>query len=270
MRMAAKSGCFELDNVVTVAVTPISTKSTSIRIIAQDPSGGDYSAMLVSCYSMSAKYPCSAFPMAKNILANRSITVQGYYEKSAMGGFEYLSLDSVTDNAAGTPPAPQAVMLADIERGASKPAWWFEKVTLTISAADQLVMFDFSPPEFKSTKMPPPTCGIEYGFGMKPTSASGTAGAACMGTTTQPPGQTTVNANEVLFGTDYYAGFTANSECTCLSAKTMKPYPGLLSATSTLQGTVSGILFYDTAAGAGYQYLSPMLNADAPITNLSM
>src|SRR5512136_1479827 len=50
MRMAATSGCFELDNVVSVATTPISTKSTSIRIIAQDPAGGDYSAVLVSCY----------------------------------------------------------------------------------------------------------------------------------------------------------------------------------------------------------------------------
>ena len=67
----------------------------------------------------------------------------------------------------------------------------------------------------------------------------------------------------------FHGGFTANSECSCISAKTNMPYPGLLSATSTLSGTVSGILFYDAFSATGYQYLSPLLNADAPITNLS-
>jgi hypothetical protein len=50
----------------------------------------------------------------------------------------------------------------------------------------------------------------------------------------------------------------------------MQPYPGLLSATSTLSGTISGILFYDAFSNVGYQFLSPLKNADAPITNLSM
>jgi hypothetical protein len=270
MRQAATSGCFEVDNVVSVAVTPITANSTSIRIVAQDAAGGDYSGVLVSCYdSATTKHPCTAFPTAKNILAGRSITVQGYYAKgaAAAGGYEYLSLDSVTDNASGTAPAAKAVLLADIERGAMKPAYWFQKVTLTIAAADMLGMFDFSPSEFKSTTAGA-TCGSYYGFGMKPKSASGTAGAGCSGTT-QPAGQATVNANEVLFGTDFHGGFTANSQCACISTKTNMPYPGLLSTTSTLSGTVSGILFYDAYSAAGYQYLSPLLDADAPITNLS-
>jgi hypothetical protein len=270
MRMAATAGCFELDNVVSVAVTPISTKSTSVRIIAQDAAGGDFSGINVTCYdSATTAHPCTAFPTAKSILAGRSITVQGYYSKAA-SGYEHLSLDSVTDNASGTAPAPKAVMLADIERGAMKPAAWFQKVTLTIAAADMLGMYDFSPAEFKSTSATATTCGTYYGFGMKPKSATGTAGAACSGTT-QPPGQTMINANEVLFGTDYYGGFTANSECSCISSKTGKPYPGLLSSSSTLSGTVSGILYFDTVTGgAAYQFLSPLTNADAPITNLSM
>ncbi len=270
MRQAATSGCFEVDNVVSIAVSPVTANSTSIRIVAQDPAGGDYSAILVSCYdSATTKHPCAAFPTAKNTLAGRSVTVTGYYEKgsAAAGGYEYLSLDSITDNAAGTAPAAKSVLLADIERSAMKPAYWFQKVTLAIGTADALGMFDFSPSEFKSTSTTA-TCGSFYGFGMKPKSATGTAGAACTGTT-QPAGQTTIDPNEVLFGTDFHGGFTANSECSCISSMTSKPYPGLLAANSTLSGTVAGILFYDAFSAAGYQYLSPLTNADAPITNLS-
>jgi hypothetical protein len=271
MRQAQKSGCFELDNVVTIATTPISAKSTSIRIVAQDPMGGDYSAVVVNCSdSMTTKYPCTAFPTAKNILAGRSVTIQGFYAKAsaAKGGYEDLSLDSITDNGTGTAPAAATLMLADIERGASKPASWFQKVTVTVSAADTLRVFDFTPPELKSQTASASGCGGIYGFGMLPKSATGTAGAACSGTM-QPAGQTMVNANEVLIGTDFHGTFTANSECGCISAKTSAPYPGLISASSTLSGSVSGILFYDANNGVGYQLLAPLKDADAPITNLS-
>jgi hypothetical protein len=33
---------------------------------------------------------------------------------------------------------------------------------------------------------------------------------------------------------------------------------------------VKGILFYDAYSATGYQYLSPVADADAPISNLSM
>jgi hypothetical protein len=270
MRQAAKSGCFELDGVVSVATTPITAKSTSIRIVAQDSSGGDYSAIVLDCSdSATAKHPCTAFATAKNVLAGRALTITGFYEKAsaAKGAYEYLSIDAVTDTGAGTAPAPATAMLADIERAANKPALWFQKVTVTIGAADTLGMFDFSPAEFKSSSATA-TCGSFYGFGMLPKSVTGTAGGACSGTT-QPSGQTAVNANEVLIGTDFHGTFTANSECSCISMKTMAPYPGLLSAASTLTGTISGVLFYDASANVGYQFLAPLKDADAPISGLS-
>ena len=266
MRMAKTSGCFEIDNVVTVATSPQTASSKSIRIIAQDPAGGDYSGIVVTCYSTSAKHPCTVLPTAGAIIAGRSITVMGYYVN---GGYESMSIDSVTDNGSGTPPAPASLVLTDVERGAMTTAKWFQKVTLTIAAADQLKMFDFFPPEFQPSSQSG-TCTHVYGFGMIPKSASGAPGPACSGTTMQPAGMTAINNAEVLFGTDYYGGFTANSQCTCISSKTMKPYPGLLSAGSTLSGKVSAILFYDQFSGPGYQYLSPLTNADAPITGLSM
>ena len=267
MRMGATSGCFELDGVVTIATTPQGASSTSIRIIAQDSAGGDYSGIVLNCYSTSSSHPCTAYSTAKSILPGRTVTVQGFYEKaSAMkGAYEYFSIDGITDTASGTAPAPASVMLSDIERGGNQPKYWFQKVSLTIAAGDQLKAYDWTPPEFKATS----GCHV-YGFGMLPKSATGTATPACSGTTTQPAGQTSPSANEVLFGTDYYTTFKANTECTCLSSSTMMPYPGLLQSTSTLSGAVKGILFYDAYSSAGYQYLSPVADADAPITNLSM
>ncbi len=266
MRQAGTSGCFELDGVVSIAVSPVTASSTSVRIIAQDAKGGDYSGILATCYSSaSEKHPCTVFPTAKNILIGQALTITGYYDKTT-AGYEYLSIDSTTDPGSGPAPAPAPVTLAQIERGASTPAKVYQNVTFTIGASDALKLFDFSPPEFMATGG---TCAGFYGFGMLPKSASGTVGAACSGTTTQLAGQTTVNAAEVLFGTDYYGGFTAQSECTCVSSKTSKPYPGLLASNSTLMGPVTAILFFDTtSAGVAYQYISPLTNADAPITNL--
>ncbi len=269
MRSAAKTGCFQFENVVSLAVTPVGASSTSVRIVVQDPAGGDYSAIVLSCSQNSSTHPCAAFTTAKNILAGRALTIAGtFYKGSATkGSYETFDLDTVSDNSSATAPAASNVPVSDIERSANKANLWFQKVTLNIGSTDQLKMFDFSPPEFKSTTTTS-GCGMEYGFGMLPKSATGTAGAACSGTT-QPTGQTSVNASEVLIGTDFHGGFTANSECGCISTKTSKPYPGLVSSTTTLSGVVSGILFYDTSGSVGYQFLSPILATDAPLTNLS-
>jgi hypothetical protein len=267
MRSAATSGCFELDGVVTVAATPQTTNSTSIRIIAQDSAGGDYSGIVLNCYSNSTSHPCAAYSTAKSILAGRTVTVQGFYEKASAtkGGYEYVSIDQITDTASGTAPAPASVMLSDIERAGNQPKYWFQKVSLTITSGDILQAYDWTPSEFKATS----GCHV-YGFGMLPKSATGTATPACMGTTMQPAGQTTASPNEVLFGTEFYGtgNFTAQSECTCLKSSTMMPYPGLLTSMSTLSGAVSGILFYDAYSSAGYQYLAPLRDSDAPITHL--
>ena len=202
MRQAAKSGCYELDDVVTLAVTYVGANTTSVSIHVQDSAGGDYSAIQLACSTTSSSHPCTAFSSAKTILAGRKVTVQGLYIKSsaAKGGYESFEIDNITDEGAGVSPAPAAVAEADLERSATttmsgKPvaANWFQVVSATIS--DKLVMFDWSPPEFARANMS--ACPKWFGFGLIPTSAGATPGAACNGTT-QPAGQTTVNPKEVL------------------------------------------------------------------------
>ena len=101
------SGCFELDGVVTLATTPVSSKGTSVTIYVQDAAGGTWSGLRLSCSSTSTSHPCSAFATAKNVLAGRSDNVTGHYIKSsaAKGGYEEFPIDSISDVGAGTAPA---------------------------------------------------------------------------------------------------------------------------------------------------------------------
>jgi hypothetical protein len=135
--------------------------------------------------------------------------------------------------------------------GKPSAAYWFQLVSANIS--DKLVMFDWTPPEFKRSGAGT-SCPQQFGFGMIPTSAGATAGMACSGMT-QPAGQTTVNAKEVLVSTDYYTGFNVSSDCAC-------PFMGTTTLTSGMgtSGTIKAILDYDVPYGstAGYQYLSPL------------
>jgi hypothetical protein len=251
--------CYELDNVVTIAITPTTSTSKSVTIYAQDAAGGDYSAEMFGCSSSSTSHPCPAFTTAKAILTGRSVTITGLYIKSAAtkGGFEEFYIDSITDNAAGTVPTPAAVALTDIERGGNKTADWFQMVTTTIAPADKLVMFDWTPPEFTGTGSCP-----QYGFGMLPMSATGTASAACTApvttTSTQPAGQAAVNAAEVMVGTDFYQGFTYTTDCAC-SAKYTQPLPTVGQGVS---GAITVLLNYDVPymATTGYQFIDPIIN----------
>ena len=255
------TGCYELDGVVSLAVTPVAATTKGVTIYAQDAAGGDYSAVKMGCSSTSTSHPCTVFATAKSVLPGRALTVMGTYIKSAAakGGFEELYIDSITDTGSGVAPAPAALTEVDLERGAttastSKPmaAYHFQLVTATIS--DKLVMYDWTAPELKGSFG---TCP-QYGFGLIPTSASATSGAACSGTT-QPAGQATVNAKEVLVGTDFYGGFTYTTDCACASMY-MQPLP---TAGQGVTGAITALLNYDVPymQTVGYQFLSPLTNA---------
>ncbi len=269
MRQAAKSGCFELDNVITLAATYVGSSSTSVTLHVQDALGGDYSAVQLSCSESSTTHPCTAFSTAKGILTGRKVTVQGLYLKSsaAKGGYETFEIDSIADAGSGTAPSPAPLQEADLERSSTmstggKPmaAYWFQVVSANLT--DKLLMFDWSPPEFARGGTST-SCPQWFGFGMIPTSAGATAGAACSGTT-QPAGQTTVNPKEVLIGTAYFTGFTYTCDCACNTYTPPDPAPTAGQGTS---GAIKAILDYDVVYGqtTGYQYLSPLTNANFTI-----
>ncbi len=261
MRMGTVSGCFTLTNVVTLGTTP-STKSP--RLFVQDAAGGDFSAMVTKCSSTSTSHPCSINTQVAAIADSHSVTITGTYIKTASTTFEEFFIDSLTDNGATTAPAAATATLAQIERSGTAKNLRFQRITVNIAAADKLRMFDWTPPELANTSAT--ACSYQFGFGMLPMSATGTAAAACSNGTTQPTGQAAVNANEVLIGTDFYKTFTVSSDCRCAKMFVdMEP-----TATSTLTGTLSGLLVFDVPFGAtaGYYYLAPKSMTDAPITNL--
>ncbi|MEO8846571.1 MAG: hypothetical protein ABI591_20100 [Kofleriaceae bacterium] len=262
MRMGTVTGCYKLTNVVTLGVTP---STASPRLFVQDAAGGDFSALETKCSSGSTAHPCTIAAMVKLIPDGHSVTVTGTYIKTAATTFEEFFIDNVVDNGAGTPPAAATATLAQIERGGTAANLRFQRITITIAAADMLQMYDWTPGEFANTSAT--ACPYQFGFGMLPKSVTGTtAAAACASGTAQPTGQASPNAHEVLIGTDFYKGFTVSSDCRCAKTFTdMEP-----SATSTLSGTVGGLLGFDVPFGgsAGYYYLDPKSATDAPITNL--
>ena len=261
MRMGTATGCFKLTNVVSLGTTP---SKTTPQIFVQDAGGGDFSAMLTKCSSTSTTHPCTFATQAAAIADGHSVTITGTYIKTAATTFEEFFIDGITDNGAATAPAPATATLAQIERSSTATNLRFQRVTVTIGQADALKMYDWTPSEFANTSAT--ACTYQYGFGMLPSSATGTAAAACSSGTAQPNGQAAINAKEVLIGTDFYKTYTVSSDCRCAKMFTdMEP-----SATSTLVGTVSGLLSFDVPFGAtvGYYYLDPKVMADAPITNL--
>jgi hypothetical protein len=190
------------------------------------------------------------------------VTLRGTYVRDSKTKTETFYTASLTINGTAlSTPAPTALTLADIERGAFTRAAWFQKVSVTIGAGDTLHMFDFTPPELAG---PNTQCDHQLGFGMLPASASGTPGMACANNTTQPPGQSSVNAAEVLIADDFYKGFTISSDCRCAGGQhSMEP-----TMSSTAAGPISGILLYSAIfGGVAFQYLAPKTNTDFPITN---
>jgi hypothetical protein len=259
MRQGTATGCFELDNVVSIALTPSKGSPT---LYVQDSGGGAFSAMRTKCSSTSTAHPCTVATQVAAIALGHSVTVKGTYIKSKSTGYEIFYIDSVADNGAGTLPTAGAAVIADIERGGTNRGLAFQRVTLTISASDPLQMYDWTPSEFVYTGAT--KCPYQFAFGMIPKSANQTATAACTSGTAQPTGQATPNAAEVLIGTDFYTGFAISSDCRCAKMYSdMEPAAG-----SKLSGPVSGILVFDVPFGGtvGYNYLAPQSGADAPIT----
>ena len=259
MRMGAP-GDYALADVVVLAVTP-STKAP--RLFVQDAAGGDLSAVMADCSSTSTAHKCTVNATVAGLTVGHKVTLKGTYIRSAAnkGGFETFYIDSAVDGGAGTLPAVTAMAMADVERGASKRAQWFQHVSVTLGEA--LLMYDWTPSEFVYSGAT--QCPYQFGFGMIPTSAGGTAKPACSGTSSQPAGQTSPSASEILIGTDFYATYTVSSDCRCTAMFSAKAP----TSTSKLTGTLAGILVYDVPymTSAGYQYIAPIQPSDAALTN---
>lgn len=257
-----KSGTYELDSVVVLAVTP-SAKNPVVFV--QDAAGGDFSAIIVRCESGSAKHPCSVATELHGVSPGQTITLQGVYEKSSSmkGGFESFYPSSFTAVGTGTLPTATALTTADIQRGAARTAHWFQRVTATLSVP--LVIHDFSPPELAFSGAM--KCPYQNGFTLvaSGSSSAGSPSQACAGTSAQPAA-VAASADEVLIGTDFYSGFKVTSDCRCASQFGDK----LVTATTSISGTLSGILVYDVPfmMTTGYQYIAPVSAADAPLTGL--
>jgi hypothetical protein len=258
-----KPGCMELDNVVSIGLTP-STKSP--RLFVQDAAGGDFSAMMVKCSSTSTTHPCTVASTVANIANGHKVTVQGTYIKSSSTMFEEFFVDTITDNGAGTAPAVGTATLAQIQRNGTAHNLAFQKVTTTIAAADKLLMYDWTPSEFVysgATK-----CPYQFGWGMIPASVGGvTMGLNCASQAQPyqpPPMSSAPNAGEVLIGTDFYSGFHVSSDCRCTTM-----FQDKQPATSaSVTGAITGLLVFDVPFGGttGYFYLAPQADTDFPIS----
>jgi hypothetical protein len=260
MMRGGAPGDYEMDDVVAIALTP---SSKSPKLVVQDSTGGDFSAIQLTCSGSSASHPCTVASTVHTVTLGHKVTVKGTYIKSklASGGTETFYLDSITDNGAGTAPAPVMVDETAIERATdtSVAGWnakFWQKVTVTPTEA--LVMYDWTPTDLKFSGTWPgcTTAPFVFGFGMIPTSAMTTATAACTVKTAPAPSQATSDGKEILIGTDYYKDFAVSSDCQCAKAPTMVP-----GATTTwpMGMAMTGILGYDAPIGGtmGYKYFSP-------------
>jgi hypothetical protein len=264
MRQSMPPGCYELDGVITLAITP-STDSPTLYV--QDAGGGSYSAVETKCVSSSMSHPCSVAAQVAAIPMGHSIKLQGTYIRSMSTHYEEFYISTITDNGAGTVPAPTVATVQQLARSSMDLGIAFQKVSVNVSNADKLVMYDWTPAELSRTAT---ACPYVFGFGMIPKSVTGvTPGAACTNGTSQPPGIATPNSAEVLIDTRFYTGFTVNSDCRCAKMY-MNVEP---SATSTVTGPIGGILLYTVPymASTGFTVLAPTTGpaagSDFPITN---
>ena len=262
MRMGTKSGCFELDNVVTTALT---ASTTNPHLFVEDSAAGPFSAMMTECESHSTTHPCSVASTVTGLAMGHSVTVKGTYIKTKSTTFEEFFIDTVTDNGATTAIPAATATLADIERGGSNAGLRFQYVSVNIPAGQELEMYDFTPVEF--TDSAATSCPFVTGFGMIPKGMGTVATAQCVGSgsaATQPGGVATPSANEVLFGTDFFKTFEVDPDCKCARTPSVEP-----TTTSTYSGTLKGMLLFDVPFNGtmGYYYIEPTTAADAPIAN---
>jgi len=253
---AGAPGSYEIDNVVAIARTP---SASSPRLFVQDPAGGDFSAMMATCSSTSTSHPCSVAPVVAGVQEGNVVSLKGSYLKSS-AGLESFYIDSVTVGGTRALPAPASVALADVQRSANRARLWFQHVQVNLGSGT-LKMYDFSPADQKYVGSP--GCPQFFGWGMVPSTSSDVVGGACSGTT-QPPspvGSGAPPSDEIVVGTDFYTTFGYSADCACAAQE----QETLLTASSTLGGTVGGMLICDVPFGATtvYQYLAPKSAADA-------
>jgi hypothetical protein len=267
-------GDYQLVDVVAIALTP---SSKSPKLVVQDAAGGKYTAIQLTCSGSSTTHPCTVASTVHTVTLGHKVTVQGTYIKAklASGGTETFYLDTITDNGAGTAPAPLTLDEKALARATdtSVTDWnanFWQKVTVT--PTEDMVMYDWTPSDLKFSGTWPgcSTAPFVFGFGMIPTSAGTTvmASDACTVKTAPAPSKATSDPKEVLIGTDYYKDFAVSSDCQCAAAPTTVPS----ATTKWLSGqAITGILGYDVPFGGtvGYKFFSPtQMPANTVLTNL--
>lgn len=255
MRMGTTVGCFELDDVISIAAEPGS--AAAARLYVQDSGGGNYSAMQIGCDA--STHPCAANYSA--ITVGRDLMVTGTYAKSS-AGLETFAIDSITNKSSGAVPSAATTTLASIESNSTSLALVFQKVTVSVAAVDALRIYDFTPAQFVVTGAS--ACPYQTGFGMLPTSATGgIPSGACTSGTAQPVGAANPSASEVLIDTRFTPTYDVSSDCRCASSASDKEP----TTTSTLSGSVSGILLFGVHGATGFIAIAPTTTSDAPLTN---
>ena len=76
--------------------------------MAQDPSGGDYSAIVVRCSATSTTHPCTQQALVNAIAIGHKVTLRGRWTigSTLNGSLESFYLDNLSDQGvAGTVPA---------------------------------------------------------------------------------------------------------------------------------------------------------------------
>jgi hypothetical protein len=258
MRTGARSGCFELSNVVVVART---ASSSAPRIYIQDPGGGPFSAMAAKC-SASSKHACPATTLANvgRLLDGAAVTVRGYYSNVKATGFEEVYLEEVVDTGSLVPiPDPVRLSVGDLSRDARVASSWFQVATADVPVGDPLTMYDFSPRELQQGA----SCPVWEGFAMIPASVSAPAAVGCSGGQ-NPAAVATSDPREILIGRQFFSTFRASTDCACAGASKQH----LLASGSVLSGPIRGVLVLEVHSGAqdAFQVFEPLSRAMFPVT----
>ncbi len=255
MRKGHASGCFHLDAVAALGVTP----GPQYRLFVQDQGGGSYSAMRTTCSASSATHPCTVGTTVGSLagLQTHWVTLEGSYVYTAATMAEDFYIDAATNIVVGSLPAPTTLGdVAGVQPSAFTLDIAYQRVTFGADAGNELGMVDWSPAQFAVASAS--SCPYQTGFAVAPISNCNCQGVACTSTTSQPPSSPASAA--VLIGTDFLTGFTLTTDCRCatMSART-------LIAAGTRFSSLSGIAVWDVpASGTGFWYVAPRSNSDMP------